>query len=622
MGATFNRLKNWVEEILSYADLNAEIDNILDNLSPTGVDDHSTNLAQMRLIRAPLDSESSEVLAESLAEELEQLRYQIKAILGDEDYWYSAPATTLSGLNTLLTGGTTPSSRVESIGSTAYANKLIPDGTASTITLEADATANIIYYINDVRYNLTADVSLTSLSQPPSTNNTASFDGTAYSATHASTYLGEHDTSILLTSVGSNISSNTNQEAYKVVRGGTTEYFTAQYDSSTTSLVKARRGMFFDENNASIERSTIETADTITVCNLVWLFLTSSQTLGATYNTPTWGFDEPSTPSTGDYWFDQNTTTWKIYDSTNWVESDAVYIGQAVMDGTACVGGRLVEPFKTYGDTNEMDLEVGPTTASLQLKELESKISVYGINYDFGRQANLWNASRLEGGGTLATAGTYYAYVKEDGDFYLSTLAPHDRRGDLAGFYHPSKSWRCVGYCETSGGVFDSSTLQYFSLNNEMNFKGRVTYREVERANYVVSSGSGSFTNTTGTYADVTNLSVTFTARGRPYIITLGADSTVSDCFIGASGSSTEAGNRLKIVRDGSVDVSVHTVYGVNNGTSSAEFIYVPPGSLTHLETTALNGTYTYKIQSRTIGGSGTITARVNNCKLIIYELF
>ena len=39
MGATFNRVKNWIAEKLTPSDLNAEIDNILNNLTAAGVDD-------------------------------------------------------------------------------------------------------------------------------------------------------------------------------------------------------------------------------------------------------------------------------------------------------------------------------------------------------------------------------------------------------------------------------------------------------------------------------------------------------------------------------------------------------------------------------------------------------
>ena len=79
MGATFSRLKNWIAETLTYADLNAEIDNILTNLTTSGVDDYSTNATQMRLTTDPGES-GTESLATSLAGELERIRYAIKEI--------------------------------------------------------------------------------------------------------------------------------------------------------------------------------------------------------------------------------------------------------------------------------------------------------------------------------------------------------------------------------------------------------------------------------------------------------------------------------------------------------------------------------------------------------------
>ena len=38
-GATFSRVKTWIAEVLTASDLNAEFDNILNNLLPAGVDD-------------------------------------------------------------------------------------------------------------------------------------------------------------------------------------------------------------------------------------------------------------------------------------------------------------------------------------------------------------------------------------------------------------------------------------------------------------------------------------------------------------------------------------------------------------------------------------------------------
>lgn len=93
MGATFPRIKNWIDEDLLPADLNAEFNNILNNLTPAGVDDYSVNVAQMQAMTSP-GTVGSESLATSLAGEIERIRYQLDAIIG-KTHWYEAPSRSL-----------------------------------------------------------------------------------------------------------------------------------------------------------------------------------------------------------------------------------------------------------------------------------------------------------------------------------------------------------------------------------------------------------------------------------------------------------------------------------------------------------------------------------------------
>src|SRR3990167_3339435 len=92
-GATFSRVKTWTTgEVLTAADLNAEFNNILNNLDPDGIDDYSANTTERRDTADPYPG-SSESLATDLEGELTRLRYQIletkKAIQpSDVTYWY------------------------------------------------------------------------------------------------------------------------------------------------------------------------------------------------------------------------------------------------------------------------------------------------------------------------------------------------------------------------------------------------------------------------------------------------------------------------------------------------------------------------------------------------------
>jgi hypothetical protein len=87
-GATFSRVKTFASgETIKAAEINAEFDNILNNLDPDGLDDASANAAAMRVTADPYPA-SAESLATSLRGELQRIRYQIKGMTNGT-YWYS-----------------------------------------------------------------------------------------------------------------------------------------------------------------------------------------------------------------------------------------------------------------------------------------------------------------------------------------------------------------------------------------------------------------------------------------------------------------------------------------------------------------------------------------------------
>ena len=101
MGATFSRVKTWSEgETLTASQLNAEFNNILNNLDPTGIDDESANDAAAQATSDPY-SGSSLTKAISLEEEIQQLRYLIAQITG-ETYWYIDPDNDIATIHAAL----------------------------------------------------------------------------------------------------------------------------------------------------------------------------------------------------------------------------------------------------------------------------------------------------------------------------------------------------------------------------------------------------------------------------------------------------------------------------------------------------------------------------------------
>jgi hypothetical protein len=105
MGATFSRITNWITgQTLTASALNAEIDNILNNLIPSGIDDESSTTTAMRATTDPYPA-STESLATSLQGELQRIRYVIAQITG-ETYWYIDPDSTIAALygSAIVTG--------------------------------------------------------------------------------------------------------------------------------------------------------------------------------------------------------------------------------------------------------------------------------------------------------------------------------------------------------------------------------------------------------------------------------------------------------------------------------------------------------------------------------------
>lgn len=95
MAGNYNRIQ--VESpgnVITSSNYNAEHDNHINNNTPAGVDDYSTNVAEMRAATDPGES-GSESLATSLAGELERLRHALNEIKGST-YWYESPSTNLA----------------------------------------------------------------------------------------------------------------------------------------------------------------------------------------------------------------------------------------------------------------------------------------------------------------------------------------------------------------------------------------------------------------------------------------------------------------------------------------------------------------------------------------------
>lgn len=133
------------------------------------------------------------------------------------------------------------------------------------------------------------------------------------------------------------------------------------------------------------------------------------------------------------------------------------------------------------------------------------------------------------------------------------------------------------------------------------------------------SCGTG-YTNTTNTPTDVTNLTVTITTTGRPVMLMMIADGDLGNSAsvgISRSTSGTSYNGVIYFVRSGT-QISLNLV-GHIDGTPAIQRSEYPPGSFSMFDVVGA-GTYTYKVQASTLGGTNN-SIDVNFCKLVAYEL-
>jgi hypothetical protein len=445
MGANFSRVKTWVStEDVTYSDLNAEFDNILNNLTAANVDDFSANVAQMQSTADPGEV-ATESLPTSVAGEIQRIRHILKEITG-KTYWYQSPISSLAGLSNAIGSGLTDNRLVSGRVRTTSAQPLflVPNGAARTVKLDGTPTS-FVYYVNGTEYTISSDVTLTNLTAAPAANNTCLINDAVAADQYWTKYQGEDGTEIAVDAMGSEISALVGKfAAFKLNNGAADEYFIA-YVKSTTALSKARRGYFFDSTDAAIPRVAYADNDTITLMKLTWVFAKTDGTLTATYTNPTWSDDEPSSPAIGDYWYDTSANTWMKYDVGSWSSAGANLVGVCLQDTTNTVAARSFDFFKSFDALNTIEV-IAESNTQVKMLQPGGQLSVYGTTYkgEYGLQT--WDMTLdLESGVTEAASTYYYFYITETGDKVISDKKPQDR-GDLLGKYHPSHSWRCVGH--------------------------------------------------------------------------------------------------------------------------------------------------------------------------------
>lgn len=469
-GALFARIKNWGStDSLTAADLNAEFDNILTNFKPQMMDAYSANVTQMQVQTNP-GAVGTESLPTSLAGEVERLRFQLAAITGNT-YWYSAPAASLATLNTAL-GANTQANSITSgrmLSTSSQPAYIVPNGSAASISIKGTTTP-LVYKIAGTSYTLAADLTVSSLTAAPSTNNTMVIDDPSLSGQGFSKLIGENGSTIKVASMGSSISALVGQIA--AFKTASAEYVLCRVQS-TTQLSQVFRGYFFQSNDTLFSRAAVSNGDTWTLVKLTWIYLTTAGAATVVYTNPSVGGTAPTSPATGDYWFDTANNIWKVYNSTTFVAANATLIGTCIQNTTATIGARSGDFFKAYSDLNTAEI-ITESTTQVRTRNPSARVSVYGTALSFPSSQVTWNSgSNMDSGQTFSASTYYYMYIKENGDPVISDIAPFDRRADLGGYYHPLNTWRCVGYSFANGSTqfntTNSDTESFFRIDDSRN---------------------------------------------------------------------------------------------------------------------------------------------------------
>lgn len=141
----------------------------------------------------------------------------------------------------------------------------------------------------------------------------------------------------------------------------------------------------------------------------------------------------------------------------------------------------------------------------------------------------------------------------------------------------------------------------------------------------LISSSSGSWSNTSLTASAVTNLSNVLITTGRPVVITLIPDGDTgleNTGFIATSTTGTSAQAEFLIYRDSTIISQHHIgVQASGNGSNNLN-LALPPGALFFVDIPPA-GTYTYTIRGKRTSGSVSSNQSIGvaRCCLLTYEL-
>jgi hypothetical protein len=411
-------------------------------------------------------------------------------------------------------------------------------------------------------------------------------------------------------------------------------------------LKNAFRGIGFDSGDNWLSRVAISSGNTITLMKLAWIFAvynSSTPSVAVTYNKPIISYAQPTGPSTGDYWYNLNTSTWEVFNGTAYATTIACFVGICIQDTSGCKAARSTDIYKVFSALNTLE-PLYLDNADVYEQSLSSKVSVYGNQYSYTNSQPIWNTTNnLDSGVSLSSSTKYYCYITDLGDLKISNIAPTARKFDLLGAYHPAKPWRAVCEFLTNGSsnitassvittnyhekvlpqqFITASNIANNTITNQQILNNTITRNQLAPVLPLISGSSGSFSTTSLTYATVTNCVLNITSSGRPVILILQPDGTSNAGYISTT-TNTEVTSsmNIKLLRTifggATSTAAIWNVTATISSTGGNMALFIPPG-LTFLDAVGA-GSYSYTLQAEVTGLD--ITALITNCVLVAFEL-
>lgn len=143
-----------------------------------------------------------------------------------------------------------------------------------------------------------------------------------------------------------------------------------------------------------------------------------------------------------------------------------------------------------------------------------------------------------------------------------------------------------------------------------------VTQAKRAALNIVTSSSSSSFSGSSGSPADITNMTVTITTTGRPVQVCLQSDGSNNSARIYVTASNDNIAADLYLVRDSSTTIAIPRL-AVGFSPSSTSTTVEALAFYCYIDTPSA-ASHTYKWQ---YGISNSSTINVQNMKTIAFEL-